>query len=42
MKDVDAVCVRMNIKPRRFVDAMRRKDFAMVVKRIAHGQYEKM
>ena len=42
MKDVEAVCVRMNIKPRRFVDAMRRKDFVMVVKRIAHGQYEKM
>jgi hypothetical protein len=41
-KEVDLLCVRLNIKPKRFFDAMRRADFARVVKRVAHGQYEKM
>jgi hypothetical protein len=41
-KEMEALCTRLNIKPRRFVDAMRRQDFQRMFKRIAHGVYEKM
>jgi hypothetical protein len=41
-KEVDLLCLRFNIKPKRFFNAIRRADFARVVKRVAHGQYEKM
>jgi hypothetical protein len=41
-KEVDLLCIRFNIKPKRFFNAIRRADFARVIKRVAHGQYEKM
>ena len=41
-KEVEALCTRLNIKPIRFKNAMRRLDFARMFKRVAHGQYEKM
>jgi hypothetical protein len=41
-KEAEAICVRLNIKPVRFKNAMRRQDFAKNFKRVSHGVYEKM
>lgn len=41
-KEAEEVSIRLNIKPRRFIEAMRRKDFQQLFKRLAHGTYEKM
>lgn len=41
-KEAEALCIRLNVRPKRFIDSMRRPDFARHFKRIAHGQYEKL
>ena len=41
-KEAEALCIRLNIRSKRFIDSMRRPDFARHFKRIAHGQYEKL
>lgn len=41
-KDAIEVCTRLNLEPRRFEIAIRRKDFKELFKRVAHGVYRKL
>jgi hypothetical protein len=41
-KEAEAICVRLNVKPKRFHNAMRMQEFAKIFKRVSHGTYEKM
>lgn len=40
-KEALEVCTRLNLKPRRFEFALRRKDFSSLVRKIAQGKYRK-
>ena len=40
-KEATEVCTRINLNPRRFDVSIRRKDFAVLFRKIAQGQYKK-
>ena len=41
-KDAEDACIKINLKPNRFREAVRKKDFGALFRRIKQGHYEKV
>lgn len=42
LKEAEDACIRINLKPTKFKNALRRKDFAALFRRVKQGEYEKV